>query len=174
MIKELGIAALTALSINNTDVSITDYQNTIKSINLGKNHSFNKTTYFYLDEKEKEHLKKFGLAMLKQLKEYQVINEKVFQNNFDRWIVQEGDLAEMVVDDFLKISSEQQKGFAKVSKKYRQYPSLAKLLQETSDIHKKIYDFTMQYKVRAKEAKETSSFMTMFIGNNQQVLKALA
>ena len=173
MIK-VGMAALTAISMNTTNISASDYKNMLEKVSDDTKKEINKEVNFYLNDAQKEHLKNINANMLETISKYKEHNENVFKDNFQRWIIEDGENTKFLVNLILNMSNEFSSEFTKEARYYKKYPSLAKLLQETADIYKDIYNFTKKYKKEADESFSTYSFMSSFIKENEEVLEALA
>ncbi len=174
MFKELSVAALTALSINTSNTSISEYQNVFTQISTEQKTDVNKEEDFSITQADKQYLRTIALKNLENIKEYKYRNEEVFKNNFEKWLTEESDSIDSLVTNILKESQLLSTSFKQEAKYYKKHPSISKQLLMNASIWDDIYIFTFEYKVKAQEAKKTHEFMVNFIEENQQVLEALA
>jgi hypothetical protein len=63
--------------------------------------------------------------------------------------------------------------FTKISKQYKDYPSISRKVDEVVAISNSVFRFTMPYKERTDAAKDTLKFLEDFIPKNEEALKAL-
>ena len=173
MIKSLGSLAMVVglSSVNATAHSYVD----VLPDKTHKDNSYKKSSKtFSLTEKEKSYLMKLNSENIEFLSKYQAKNEEVFHLNFERWVVEESATVSELVDKILAMSKEFIDGFNREEKYYKDYPSISRKLQLTSEKWSEIYSFTLQFKQKADSAKQVNDFMNTFIPANKEVLKALA
>ena len=165
--------ALSALTINSTNVSLQEYQKVIANQPTYKIEK-SKDTYLHLSENDKTEISNDLLILINVYKEFIPINEQAFINNFNNWEINESSNILFLVNSLINESRNLNKEYLKFKKIVKGYSSLSSKLDKLIDLNNNIIKFTNQYLTRAKEADEASKFINSFISNNQEVLKALA
>ena len=173
MIKEVSLAVLTALNMNIQDATISDYSKATQTINDQKIQSFVKHKNVHLTAQQKTEIQQLANKTLEVWSTFEQINKNILLNNFEKWIVED---SEKLCDTIDKVMLKAKLGidfFSKISKQYRDYPSISNKVKEVVKISKEIYNFTLPYKERSNAARDTLSFLQEFIPANREALEAL-
>lgn len=165
--------ALSALTINSTNVSLQEYQKVIANQPTYKIEK-SKDTYLHLSENDKTEISNDLLVLINLNKKFVPIHEQAFINNFDRWEIEEGNTILSLINQTIDGKKKLNKKYIQLKKLVKGYPSLTSKIDALISLNNNMIKFTNQYLTRAKEADEASKFINNFISNNQEVLKALA
>lgn len=173
MIKEFSIAALTALNMNISDATISDYNDATNAIKTEEIKALAKPKSIYLSPEKKAEIQKLAQETLETWILFEQANKNLLLNHFDDWIVTESDKLCTIVDNVIEEFKFSIHFFSKISKQYKNYPSISRKVDEVIVISNSVFRFTVPYKKRTDAAKDTLKFLKDFIPKNEEVLRAL-
>ena len=167
------VEALIALTIDSKDISLQKYQKIISNQPTYKIEK-NKDTYINLSLNTIVKLQNNLSNLIDVSKKFIPIHKQAFENNFDRWEIEESSYILPFIKKINYDTKKLTKEYLQLKKLIKRYSSLTTKLDELINLNNDIINFTNQYLTRAEEVDGASKFINNFISNNQEVLKELA